>query len=134
MASTSDLSRRERQIMDVIYRRGKVTVTDVQAELPSAPTAGAMRNLLANLEKKGQIRRDRNATTHTYSPVVPRTEASRNVLRNVVRTFFDGSTSKAMAMLLDSVRSSELTDQELNRMSELVSNARKRSAANDGKD
>lgn len=102
MADTQrDLTRRERQIMDVVYARGRATVAEVLEALPDPPGYSSVRTLLRLLEEKGRLRHEENGPRYVYIPTVPREKASRSALRNVIQTFFDGSTEDAMAALLD---------------------------------
>ena len=96
-----DLTRRERQIMDVVYARGRVTVAEVLEGLPDPPSYSSVRTLLRLLEEKGQLRHEVAGPRYVYVPTVRREKARRSALRNVIRTFFDGSTEDAMAALLD---------------------------------
>lgn len=120
-----DLSRRERQIMDALYRLGHATAAAVTAELPDPPSSTAVRTMLRILEDKGHISHELDGVRHVYSPVMPREQARKSVLSHVVRTFFDGSAEQAMATLLDNPRS-DLTDQKLDRLAKLIDQARSR--------
>ncbi len=123
-ALASQLSRRERQIMDVIYRLGRATVSDIAERLPDPPTATAVRTMLRILEKRGHVRHERDGVRHVYLPVVPTSQANRSMLRHVVDTFFRGSRAQAMATLLD--LSTPLSHEELDRLAALIDRARKR--------
>jgi predicted transcriptional regulator len=123
MTGLSNLSRRERQIMDVIYRLGRATATDVLAQISDPPSYSAVRAMLRVLENKGHLRHALDGKSYVYSPVVPRTRASRSALQNMVRTFFDGSPEKAVAALIDISRA-DLTDDEFARLSRLIDEAR----------
>jgi predicted transcriptional regulator len=116
------LSRRERQILDVVYRRGRASAADVTAELPDAPTYTTVRGLLRILEEKGHLRHDEDGGRYIYFPSTPREDAGASQLQHVVRTFFDGSASKAMAAFLGSTRGA-LSDEELARLRAIVENA-----------
>jgi predicted transcriptional regulator len=118
------LSRRERQIMDVIYRRGKATVAVVLSELPSPPSYSAVRAMLRVLEEKGHLRHEEQGAKYVFLPTVPREKARRSALKQLVRTFFDGSTEQAVAALLD-LSAAKLSSEELNRLSKLIDQARK---------
>ena len=120
-----DLSRRERQIMDVIYRRGSATATDITAELPDPPTSTAVRTMLKILEDKGHIAHTRDGMRYVYRAVVDRDKARESVITHVVRTFFNGSAEQAMATLIDK-SGPELTDDELSRLAAMIEKARKR--------
>jgi predicted transcriptional regulator len=119
----TQLSRRERQIMDVIYRHGKVTAADVLAELPEPPSYSAVRAMLRLLEEKGHVRHEQDGPRYVYLPVVNRDKARRSALRHLVRTFFDGSTEDAVAALLQS--DNGMSEDELGRLSKLIDGAKK---------
>ena len=122
-ALTTQLSRRERQIMDVIYRHGKVTAADVLAELPEPPSYSAVRAMLRLLEEKGHVRHEQDGPRYVYLPIVNRDKARRSAMRHLVRTFFDGSTEDAVAALLQN--DAGLSEGELERLSQLIDGARK---------
>jgi predicted transcriptional regulator len=117
------LSKRERQIMDIVYRRGKATAADVHEELPNAPTYTTVRGLLRVLEEKGHLVHEEDGPRYLYSAATPRQEAGVSLLSHVVRTFFDGSASKAMAALLGS-GGADLPDADLARLEEIIRRAR----------
>lgn len=117
------LSRRERQIMDVVYRLGRATATDVLAQIPEPPTYSAVRAMLRILENKGYLRHVLEGKSYAYFPTLARTRASRSALRNMLQTFFDGSTEKAVAALLD-LSGADLTEEEFARLSSLIDQAR----------
>ena len=117
------LSRRERQIMDVIYRRGRATAAEVLEDLPDPPSYSAVRALLRLLEEKGHVQHEQDGPRYVYAPTVARDRARRSALKHVVRTFFDGSASEAMAALLDG--ETRLDDAELDRLSAMIEQARK---------
>jgi predicted transcriptional regulator len=119
----ANLSRRERQIMDIVYREGQATATEVLAAMPDPPSYSAVRAMLRVLENKGHLRHVPDGTRYVYRPTLPRERAGRPALENVLQTFFDGSTEKAVAALLDLSRS-ELSPEELDRLSELIEQAR----------
>src|SRR5262245_4638157 len=96
-----DLTRRERQIMDVVYSYGRATVAEVLAGLADPPSYSTVRTLLRLLEEKGQLRHEVAGPRYVYVPTVPREKARRSALRNVIQTFFADSTEDAMAALLD---------------------------------
>jgi len=121
------LSRRERQIMDLLFRRGKATAADVQRELPEAPSYSAVRALLRILEDKGHVRHEQDGPRYVYVPRHTLHNARRSALRHVVQTFFEGSTEQAMAALIDE-NGRRLSDDELRRMGELIQRARKEGA------
>lgn len=120
----SQLSRRERQIMDVIYRLGRATAAEVHDALPDRPSYSTIRALLRVLESKGHLRHVEDGPRYVYSPTVPRERARESALRQLVTTFFDGSTEAAVAALLD-LSAARLSDTELNRLAGLIAQAKK---------
>jgi predicted transcriptional regulator len=118
------LSRRERQIMDVLYCRGQATAAEVLEDLPDPPSYSAVRAMLRVLEEKGHLRHDQQGPRYVFLPTVPRDQARRSALQQLVRTFFDGSTEQTVAALLD-LSDSKLSDAELKRLSRLIDQARK---------
>jgi BlaI family penicillinase repressor len=96
-----DLTRRERQIMDSVYRRGSATAADVLADLPEPPSYSAVRAMLRKLQDKGYLLATQDGPRYLYAAVIPRDEARESALHRLVRTFFDGSRAKAVAALLD---------------------------------
>jgi BlaI family transcriptional regulator, penicillinase repressor len=121
---SNQFSRRERQIMDVIYRLGSATVSEIATRLPDPPTNTAVRTMLRILERKGHLRHRVDGLRNVYSPVVPAEQTNRSVLRQVVETFFQGSHARAMATLLE--LRAPLSDEELDRLGALIDRARKR--------
>ncbi len=119
-----NLSKRERQIMDVIYRRGRATAAEVVAEMADPPTYTTVRGLLRILEEKGHLRHEQDGPRYVFLPTVPRDKARRSALRRLVQTFFEGSTAQAVAALLDAP-DARLTDEDLDRLSRLIDQARK---------
>ena len=119
----SQLSRRERQIMDVLYRDGQATAGEVLAALPDPPSYSAVRAMLRILENKGHARHVADGTRYVYTPTLPRDRAGKPALASVIETFFDGSTEKAVAALLDLSRE-ELSADRLDRLAELIDQAR----------
>jgi BlaI family penicillinase repressor len=119
----SSLSRRERQIMEVLYRDRQATASEVLAALPDPPGYSAVRAMLRVLENKGHVRHVADGNRYVYLPTLPRDRAGRPALASVLETFFDGSTEKAVAALLDLSRQ-DLSEQELDRMSQLIEQAR----------
>jgi len=118
------LTRRERQIMDVLFRRGRAAAGEVMAELPGNPSYSTVRTQLRVLEEKGHVRHEEAGQRYVYMPAVPRHAARRSALRHLVDTFFEGSTEKVVAALLGG-EASRLTDEELKRVADLVAKARK---------
>lgn len=121
--SLTDLSRRESQIMEIVYRRGRATAAEVQEDLPDAPGYSSVRKLLQVLEEKGHLRHERDGRRYVFFPVVGREQARRSVLRRVVDTFFAGSVERAVSSLLEE-DAAEMTDAELARIVELAERAR----------
>lgn len=117
------LSRRERQIMEVIYRTGQATASDVLEALPDAPSNSAVRALLRILENKGHLRHVVEGTRYVFLPTLAPDRARRSAMQSLVNTFFEGSPEKAVAALLD-VKRSELSEDDLDRLSQLIENAR----------
>jgi predicted transcriptional regulator len=118
------LSRRERQIMDVLYRVHRATAADIQAQLPDPPSYSAVRALLRILETKGHIRHETDGAKYVFEPVAPRTAERKSALRHLVRTFFDGSTEDAVAALLDSADGA-LDADRLDELAKRIAAARK---------
>jgi BlaI family transcriptional regulator, penicillinase repressor len=121
----SQLARRERQIMDVIYARGQATVAEVLDDLADPPTYSTVRAMLGKLEKKGFVKHEEHGPRYVYLPTLARHKASATALERTVQTFFDGSATKAMAALLDE-NAFEISDEEMDRMADLIQAARKR--------
>jgi len=117
------LSRRERQIMDVIYRLGEASVADVQQGIPDAPSYSAVRALMGVLEEKGELTHVRVGPRYVYSPTTPREEARTSALERVLTTFFDGSPTQAMAALMDLTE--DVPEDELARLEEMIRDARR---------
>jgi BlaI family transcriptional regulator, penicillinase repressor len=120
----ANLSRRERQIMDVVYRLGKAAVSDVLDRLPDPPSYSAVRALMRILEEKGHLRHEHDGPRYVYVPTVPRDAAQASALSHLVRTFFGGSTEAAVAALLE-LPETGLSEGELERLSRLIDEARK---------
>lgn len=120
----TSLSRRERLIMDILFRRGRATAADVMAELPSDPSCSTVRTQLRVLEQKGHVRHEQEGLRFIYAPVVARQTARKSALRHVIETFFDGSPEKAVAALLGG-EATKLSDDELDRIASLITKARK---------
>lgn len=125
--ASDPLSRRERQILDVIYHLGRATASDVLERLPDAPTYTTVRGLLRALEAKGQVRHEEEGGRYVYIPTLTKQRAAKSALKHVVQTFFDGSPVDAMAALLGNERA--LSEQEIERLSEIVERARRKENA-----
>src|SRR5213082_2996574 len=108
------LARRERQIMDILFRRGRATAAEVMEELPGDPSYSTVRTQLRVLEEKGHVRHEEDGLRYMYFPRVPREVARRSALQHLVETFFDGSTEKAVAALLGG-EVSRISSEELDR-------------------
>jgi predicted transcriptional regulator len=118
------LSKRERQIVDILYRAGRATAAEIHEQLDDAPTYTTVRGLLRVLEAKGHIAHEEEGVRYVYFPRAPKKSAGASMLAHVVRTFFDGSPSEAMAALLGSTKN--VSDEEMERLTKLVKEARKR--------
>ena len=121
----SHLSRRERQIMDVIYPRGEASVNEVLSGLPDPPSRTAVRTMMRILEEKGHLRHKKKGKEFIYRPVMPRGKAARSALRRVLHTFFDGSLEQAVAVHLSDPKSS-FSDDDLKRLADLVRKAKQK--------
>jgi len=124
MSADQHLSRRERQIMDVLHAKGQASAADVLAALPAPPGYSAVRTLLRILEEKGHVRHRRQGARYVYVPRTSPELARRSALKRVVSTFFQGSVTQAMAALLETP-DTELSDAELSRLQQLITKARK---------
>jgi BlaI family transcriptional regulator, penicillinase repressor len=118
------LSRRERQIMDILFRRGRATAADVMADLSDEPSYSTVRTQLRVLEQKGHVRHQEDGVRFVYMPVVARHAARKSALRHVIETFFDGSPEKAVAALLGG-EAARLSDEQFDRIAEMIAKARK---------
>jgi len=120
----SDLSRRERQIMDVLFGRGRATGQEIQEGLPDKPHYSSVRTILRVLERKGYVRHVEEGLRYVYEPTVPRETASRSALQRIIRTFFDGSAKEAVAALLDP-GAFHLNEDELQELGRMIERAKK---------
>ena len=123
---TSDaahLSRRERQIMEIVYELGRGSVAEVRARMPDPPSYSAVRAMLRILEDKGHLRHEQDGPRYVFLPTVPREEARETALRKLVRTFFGGSPEGAMAALLD-LESDQLDEEALDRLAKMIDEAK----------
>jgi predicted transcriptional regulator len=118
------LTRRERQIMDILYKRGRATANDVMEDLPGGPHYSTVRTQLRVLEEKGHITHEEAGVRYVYMPAVPRRAARKSALRHLVDTFFDGSAEQVVAAVLGG-EGARLSDEELDRIAELVDKAKK---------
>lgn len=117
----SELSRRERQIMDIVYRRGKAAAADVLDDLPDPPTYSAVRAALRLLEEKGLLSHEMDGKRYVYLPTTPRTQARTTALRHLLRTFFNGSPEQVVNALIED---SQPSPAELDRLAKLIEQAR----------
>jgi len=118
------LSRRERQIMDALYQKGKSSASEVQDAIPDAPSYSAVRAMLRVLEEKGHVTHQAEGLKYVYLPTVPRDKAKRSAVKHLVDTFFKDAPDQVVAALLD-VSSTRLTRAELDRMAEIIEKARR---------
>jgi len=126
MTVHADLTRRERQIMDILYRRGRATASEVMHDLPGDPAYSTVRTQLRVLEEKGHVHHEEEGLRYVYVPAVARHAARKSALRHLVETFFDGSAEKTVAALLGG-DASKLSDDELNRIAALIKKAKEES-------
>lgn len=123
-AKPPQLSRRERQIMDVLYRQGRASAAEVRGAIPDPPSYSAVRAMLRVLENKGHIRHEEQGPRYVWVPTLPRERAKRSALMHLLDTYFQGSPGLAAAALLD-LYEAKLSNQELDQISELIEKARK---------
>ncbi len=123
MSAPAGLSRRERQIMDILYQRGKASASDVREAMEDAPGYSAVRAMLRVLEEKGHVQHQAEGLKYVYVPVVAREKAKRSAVKHLLDTFFAGSPEQIVAALLD-VSATRLTREELDRMSEMIEKAK----------
>jgi BlaI family penicillinase repressor len=124
MSDELHLSRRERQIMDILHTKEALTVAEIRAAMPDAPGYSAVRALLRILEEKGHVKHREDGPRYVYLPRVSRGTASRSAMKRLVATFFQGSVTEAVAALLDS-SDTRLSDADLNRLREMIKQAEK---------
>ena len=117
------LTKRERQIMDRLYRLGRATANEILEGLTGSPSSSTVRTQLRVLESKGYVRHEEHGLRFVYTPTVPRHSARRSALKHLVETFFEGSNAKVVAALLGG-EGSRVTDEELDRIVELIKNTR----------
>jgi len=122
--SKPSLTRREREIMDILYRRGRASAHEVLEDLPDPPSYSAVRALLRLLEERGHVKHAEDGQRYVYSPAVARGDARKSALAHVVKTFFAGSVEQAVATLVESSKT-KLSGDELDRLSDLIDRARK---------
>ncbi len=126
-----NLSRRERQIMDILYQRGRASAGEILEAMPDPPSYSAVRAKLRVLEEKGHIRHEEESLRYVYIPTMPRDTARRSALRHMVSTFFEGSVEQAVAALLD-LSSTDLSAKELDRISGLIAAAKEEAGKEGG--
>ena len=119
-----NLSRRERQIMDILYQRGRASASEILAALADPPSYSAVRAKLRVLEEKGHVRHEAEELHYVYVPTTARDTARRSALRHMLSTFFDGSVEQTVAALLD-LSAAELSEQDLDRIGHLIDDARR---------
>jgi len=127
MTNHQDLSRRERQILDILYQRGQATAAEVQVALPEPPSYSAVRALLRILEEKGHVRHEQDGPRYVYLPTVAHDNAQRSALRHILQTFFNGSAEQAISALLGDA-SGKMSPAELDRLARMIDTARKSGA------
>jgi len=120
-----DLSTRERQIMEILFRRGKATVAEIRGDLPDAPTGPAIRTMLARLEDKGYLRHAQDGPRNVYAATVPLSRARQSAVRRMMQTFFEDSPVKTVATILDEA-AGDLSPDELAELAALIERAQKR--------
>lgn len=125
--ASAKLSRREREIMDILYQLAEATAADVQERLVDPPSYSAVRAMLAKLEGKGQIAHEQRGPRYVYSPVMAKTQARQSAMSRLVRTFFGGSASAAVSGLLGS-SAAEMSDQELEHLAGMIEEAKRERA------
>lgn len=119
---TVKLSRRERQIMDIVYQHGRASVADVLEDLPDPPSYSTVRALLRILEEKGYLTHKKDGKRYIYRPTQPRQQAGRSALKQIFQTFFDKSVEKTVMTLISDA---DLSDEELDRLSQRIEQAKK---------
>jgi predicted transcriptional regulator len=119
------LSRRERQILDILYARGRATAAEVQVALPDPPSYSSVRALLRILEEKGHVKHDADGPRYVFSPRLAASRARRSAVRHLLDTFFNGSSGDAVVALLDD-GAKTLTPEQLDRIDAIIDSARKR--------
>ena len=124
MSALGGFSRREREILDILYQRGKASASEVRDAMDDAPSNSAVRTLLRVLEEKGHVRRRAEGLKYVYAPAVAKEKAKRTAVKHLLDTYFDGSSEQIVAALLD-VSSTALTREELDRMTEMIEKAKR---------
>lgn len=124
MSAPGGFSRREREILDILYQRGKASASEVRDAMDDPPSNSAVRTLLRVLEEKGHVRRRAEGLKYVYVPTVAKEKAKRTAVKHLLETYFDGSSEQIVAALLD-VSSRQLTREELDRMTEMIEKAKR---------
>ena len=124
MSAVEGLSRRERQILEILIERGKASASEVRAAIPDAPSYSAVRTLLRVLEEKGHVKHRAEGLRYVYLPTIGRDKAKRSAIRHLLKTYFNGSPGEIVAALLD-VSSTQLTRDELDRMAQMIDAAKR---------
>jgi BlaI family penicillinase repressor len=124
MSALGGFSRREREILDILYQRGKASASEVRDAMDDAPSNSAVRTLLRVLEEKGHVRRRAEGLKYVYAPAVAKEKAKRTAVKHLLDTYFEGSSEQIVAALLD-VSSTALTREELDRMTEMIEKAKR---------
>jgi BlaI family transcriptional regulator, penicillinase repressor len=127
-APPAQFSRRERQIMDILYQRGRATAAEIHAAMPDRPSYSAVRAKLRVLEEKQQVKHEAEGLRYVFVPTTPREKAKRSAVKHLLDTFFEGSVGKAVTALLD-VSAAELSPAELDRLSQMIESAKKQQGA-----
>jgi predicted transcriptional regulator len=117
------LSRRERQIMDVLYKLGRATAAEIMAAVPGQPTSSTIRTQLRVLERKGHVRHEEDGHRFVYRPTIPRRDARKSALRHLVETFYGGSAERVVAAVLGG-EGTRVSDEELERIAAMIDKAR----------
>ena len=128
-SSFAELGRRERQIMDIVARRGRVSAADVHADLDDAPSYSTVRSMLRVLEDKGYVKHEWEGPRHMYVPTAHQSDLKRSALRHLVQTFFGNSTEAAVVAMLGA-NDTKFSDEELERLAKVIDEARSKSRAN----
>lgn len=124
-AKKIELSKRERQILDVLYELGTASAAEIHAAIANPPTYTAVRTHLTNLEEKGQVKFERDGAKYIYEPTVPKKEMAKSMMDNMLKTFFENNIELVVASLLDP-KDSNLSQEQLDRLAEIVEQARQR--------
>jgi BlaI family transcriptional regulator, penicillinase repressor len=124
VSAVEGLSRRERQILEILIERGKASASEVRAAMPDAPSYSAVRTLLRVLEDKGHVKHHAEGLRYVYLPTIGRERAKRTAVKHLLKTYFNGSPEEIVAALLD-VSSTRLTHEELDRMAQMIEEAKR---------